>query len=105
MWAIRTMTQVGNRLKQMHKFPSTGLIESTQFWIDQEVPSKVSNLIVSGILYGLENDQSDGVDFLMQEALRDGINKLASIIKFLPKIGRNYLYIIQLSYTCKLFTT
>ena len=70
MWAIRTMTQIGNRLKQMHKFPSGGLIELTQFWIDQEVPSKVSNLIVSGILFGLENEQPEGVDFLMQEALR-----------------------------------
>ena len=70
IWAIRTITHIGQQLKKLNKYPTTGLIETTQFWIDQEVPSKVSNLIVGGILYGLENNQSDGVDFLMREVSR-----------------------------------
>jgi hypothetical protein len=67
IWAIRSITRVGEELKRIGKYPNSGLIETTQFWLDQDVPSKVSNLIVGGILYGLDNDQSDGVDFLMRE--------------------------------------
>ena len=66
-WAIQTISKVGQSLKHSNKYPNTGLIETTQFWIDQEIPSKLSNLIVSGILYDLECDRCDGVDFFMRE--------------------------------------
>ena len=32
------------------------LIEVTQFWMDQEVTSKLSHIIVSGVLYGHDSN-------------------------------------------------
>jgi len=40
LWAIRTITHVGTQLRSKGLYPTTGLIETTQFWIDQEIPSK-----------------------------------------------------------------
>jgi len=46
---------VGKILKGSRK-SKISLIEVTQFWMDQEVTSKLSHIIVSGVLYGHDSN-------------------------------------------------
>ena len=46
---------VGRTLKDSHE-SKISLIEVTQFWMDQEVTSKLSHIIVSGVLYGHDSN-------------------------------------------------
>ena len=50
-------------------YPSGNLAEVTQFWLNQEVTAKLSHIIVSGILYDLDNGNFGIMDTLMKEAL------------------------------------
>ena len=67
VWAIKTIAGLGNLLGTNY-YPMTSLIETTQFWMDQEVTSKLSHIIVSGILYGLDNNKTLIMERLVQEA-------------------------------------
>ena len=51
IWAINTLANIGNILGP-ERYTNNSLIEVTQFWMDQEVTSKLSHIIVSGVLYG-----------------------------------------------------
>jgi hypothetical protein len=65
IWAISTIAGLGKLLGS--HYPKTSLIETTQFWMDQEVTCKLSHIIVSGILYGLDNNDKI-MEILIQQA-------------------------------------
>ena len=95
IWAINTIAGLGKLLGS--HYPKTSLIETTQFWMDQEVTSKLSHIIVSGILYGLDNNKTKIMEILVQQAYDcspylDWILACISISK--PKVSHLLLTIV-----------
>ena len=67
VWAVGTLAGIGSMLGPL--YPPGNLAEVTQFWLNQEVTAKLSHIIVSGILYDLDNGDFGIMDVLMKEAL------------------------------------
>ena len=67
VWAVGTLAGIGSMLGSL--YPQGNLAEVTQFWLNQEVTAKLSHIIVSGILYDLDNGNFGVMDALMKEAL------------------------------------
>ena len=50
-------------------YPQGNLTEVTSFWMSQDITAKLSHIIVSGVLFDLENNQVGIMEALMKQAL------------------------------------